>query len=211
VDLTVRLRAGHGTRPQLALNNDLIEQLALSVRRLHAQFPSMTIDFIELLRYPGVVEDSGIDQQGLQAEALSLLDETLAEFVAAREREGGNLAAAMHERLDGIERIAAQVKEWLPEIRAALRARPGRQARRPEAAAGTGATGAGDRAQPAENRCRRGTRPPGQPRVRGAPGAVPAGSGGAPARLPDAGIQPRSQYAWARSRWTRAPRRRRWN
>src|SRR5205085_7331319 len=92
VDLTLRLRAGHGARQQMALNNDLLEQLALLVRRLHPQFPSMTIDFIELLRYPGVVEDSGIDQQGLQAEALALLDETLAEFVAAREREGGNLA-----------------------------------------------------------------------------------------------------------------------
>ena len=123
VDLTLRLRPGQGVKSQLAVNNDLIEQLALLVRRLHAQFPNMTVDFIELLRYPGVVEDAGIDQHGLQAEALSLLDQTLGEFVAAREREGAALAAAMHERLDGIERIATQVKEWLPEIRAALRAK----------------------------------------------------------------------------------------
>jgi uncharacterized protein (TIGR00255 family) len=123
VDLSMRLKVGHNIRPTLALNTELIEQLALLVRRLHAQFPTMSIDFIELLRYPGVVEDSGIDQLGLQADALALLDQTLAEFVAAREREGANLAAAMHERLDAIERIAAQVKEWLPEIRAALRAR----------------------------------------------------------------------------------------
>jgi uncharacterized protein (TIGR00255 family) len=123
VDLSLRLRPGHGTRPQLALNNELLEQLALLVRRLHPQFPSMSIDFIELLRYPGVVEDSGIDQAGLQAEAVALLDETLAEFVAAREREGANLTAVMNERLDAIERIATQVREWLPEIRVALRSR----------------------------------------------------------------------------------------
>ena len=47
------------------------------------------------------------DQAGLQAAALSLLEQTLAEFVASREREGAKLAAVMHERLDGIERIAA--------------------------------------------------------------------------------------------------------
>jgi uncharacterized protein (TIGR00255 family) len=123
VDLSLRLRTGAGLRPQLTVNGELVEQLALLVRRLHPQFPNMSIDFIELLRYPGVVEEAGVDQHGLQAEALSLLDETLGEFVAAREREGTALAAAMHERLDGIERIAAQVKEWLPEIRAALRAR----------------------------------------------------------------------------------------
>ena len=123
VDLTLRLRPGVGIRPALQVNNELMEQLALLARRHHAQFPNMTIDFIELMRYPGVVEEAGIDQLGLQADALSVLDETLLEFVAAREREGANLAAAMRERLDGIERIAAQVKEWLPDIRAALRAR----------------------------------------------------------------------------------------
>jgi uncharacterized protein (TIGR00255 family) len=123
VDLSLRLRAGAGLRPQLQVNNELLEQLALLARRHHAQFPNMSIDFVELMRYPGVVEEAGIDQTGLQAEALSLLDETLLEFVAAREREGANLAAVMRERLDGIERIAEQVKQWLPEIRAALRAR----------------------------------------------------------------------------------------
>ena len=80
-------------------------------------------EFTELLRFPGVVEEDALDQAGLQAEALALLDETLAEFVAAREREGAKLAAVMAERVDGIERITRQVREWLPEIRAALRAR----------------------------------------------------------------------------------------
>ncbi|MEO8160156.1 MAG: YicC/YloC family endoribonuclease [Arenimonas sp.] len=123
VDLSLRLRPGAGARPELSVNNELLEQLALLARRHHAQFPNMNVDFIELMRYPGVVEESGIDQIGLQAEAVSLLDETLLEFLAAREREGANLAAVMRERLDGIERIAAQVKQWLPEIRVALRAR----------------------------------------------------------------------------------------
>ena len=67
--------------------------------------------------------EDAFDQAGLQAEALALLDQTLAQFVGAREREGGNLAAVMGERIDGIERIVAQVRHWLPEIRVALRAR----------------------------------------------------------------------------------------
>ena len=123
VDLSFRLRVGVGVRPQLQVNNELMEQLALLARRHHAQFPNMTIDFIELMRYPGVIEDAGIDPFGLQADAAALLDQTLDAFVAARVREGSNLAAAMHERLDNIERIAGQVREWLPEIRVALRSR----------------------------------------------------------------------------------------
>ena len=123
IDLSFRLRPVPGVRAQLAVNDDLIGQLALLFRRQHPNFPQMSVDFIELLRYPGVIEEAEVDQAGLQAEAMELLDRTLAEFVAAREREGASLAAVMRERLDGIEGIAAQVKLWLPDIRAALRAR----------------------------------------------------------------------------------------
>lgn len=123
VDLSFRLRSAPGARAALTVNDELMGQLAMLARRHHSQFPQMAIDFVELLRYPGVVEEAELDAAGLQADAMALLDQTLAEFVAAREREGANLAAVMRERLDGIERIAAQVKGWLPDIRAALRAK----------------------------------------------------------------------------------------
>ena len=123
IDLSFRLRPVPGVRAELVINEGLVDQLARTARRLHPQFPGMATDFTELMRYPGVVEEAELDQAGLQAEALALLDETLTEFVAAREREGANLAAVMRERIDGIERIVAQIKQWLPEIRTALRAR----------------------------------------------------------------------------------------
>lgn len=123
LDLVLRFRPSPGARTELRVNEPLLDQLARLGTWANASFPGLRTDFIELLRYPGVVEEEGIDQAGLQAEALALLDETLAEFVAAREREGAKLAALMHERLDAIERITRQVREWLPEIRAALRTR----------------------------------------------------------------------------------------
>ena len=123
VDVGFRLRAADAARAELVVNDALLGQLSMLARKHHALFPDLRIDFVELLRYPGVVEDAQPDAAGLQAAALSLLDETLAEFVAAREREGAKLATVMRERVDGIERIAGQVREWLPDIRAALRAR----------------------------------------------------------------------------------------
>jgi uncharacterized protein (TIGR00255 family) len=123
VDLNFRMRSVLGLRAPISVNNDLLEQLALLHRKHHPQFPNMSIDFFELLRYPGVVEEVEVDPSGLQADAIALLDQTLADFVAAREREGASLAAVMHERIDGIERIAAQIRQWLPDIRTALRAK----------------------------------------------------------------------------------------
>lgn len=123
VDLVLRFRPAAGARAGLRLNQPLLDQLAAAAQAAEQRFPGLRTDFIELLRYPGVVEEDGLDQAGLQAEALALLEQTLAEFVAAREREGAKLAAVMIERLDGIEAITTQVRGWLPEIRAGLRAR----------------------------------------------------------------------------------------
>jgi len=90
---------------------------------LAEKFPEPRTEITELLRFPGVLEEAPLDQAGLQSEALALLDLTLIEFVVSREREGEKLAAVMQEKINGIERIVAQVREWLPEIRVALRSK----------------------------------------------------------------------------------------
>ena len=61
------------------------------------------------------------DGTAVQAEALSLLDAVLEEFVVAREREGGKLAAVIGERVDAIARIAAEVRTLMPVIRTGQR------------------------------------------------------------------------------------------
>jgi uncharacterized protein (TIGR00255 family) len=123
VDLVLRFRPNAGGRAELKVNHPLLAQLSSLAQYANGSFPGLRTDFIELMRFPGVVEEDALDQAGLQAEALALLDTTLSEFVASREREGAKLATVMRERIDGIERITAQVREWLPEIRTALRAK----------------------------------------------------------------------------------------
>ena len=120
-DLTLRFRADPGAGGELALNEPLLARLAELHARLGDRFPGMRVEFTELLRFPGVVADTGVDAAALQQEVVALADTVLDEFVAAREREGAKLAAAMTERLDGIAALTARVRQWLPEIRVALR------------------------------------------------------------------------------------------
>src|SRR5690606_32061310 len=77
----------------------------------------------ELLQFPGVLQSTAGDPAALHAQALALLDEVLDEFVAAREREGGKLFAAIGERVDGIAGQAALVRTLIPDIRAGQRAK----------------------------------------------------------------------------------------
>ncbi|OAX56317.1 YicC/YloC family endoribonuclease [Xanthomonas graminis] len=122
LDLMLRLRAPDAAQ-MLALNEPLVEQLAVLAQRLGARFPQLHVQFADLLQLPGVLQGQAVDPAALQAQALELLDEVLAEFVAAREREGGKLAAAIVERVDAVERIAAEVKQLIPAIRDGQRAK----------------------------------------------------------------------------------------
>ncbi|WP_369943393.1 YicC/YloC family endoribonuclease [Xanthomonas medicagonis] len=122
LDLMLRLRAPDAAQT-LAVNEPLVEQLAVLAQRLGARFPQLQVQFADLLQLPGVLQGQAVDAAALQAQALELLDEVLAEFVAAREREGGKLAAAILERVDAVERIAGEVKELIPAIREGQRAK----------------------------------------------------------------------------------------
>jgi uncharacterized protein (TIGR00255 family) len=123
MELSLRFRGEVASAGELRVNLPLLGRLADLALDCEARFPRMHVEFTELLRFPGVVETAEVDQAGLQQAALVVIDETIDEFCRAREREGAKLAAMMRERLDGIEAITGQIKQWLPEIRASLRAR----------------------------------------------------------------------------------------
>ena len=120
LDLSLRLRAPEGG-DALQLNPRMVGQLSELALDMQARFPALRVEFTELLQFPGVLQAKTADPAGLQAEALSLLDEVLEEFVVAREREGGKLAAGIGERVDAIARIAAEVRTLMPVIRTGQR------------------------------------------------------------------------------------------
>jgi len=120
VDLGLRLRSSAGNG-EVRLNDRLLDRLTDLALDCAARMPNMQVEFTELLRYPGLIEQAEIDTDALQADVLSLLDAVLNEFIAAREREGEKLRVGMLDRLDAIEAVVAQVRVWLPDIRAALR------------------------------------------------------------------------------------------
>ncbi|ROU04663.1 YicC/YloC family endoribonuclease [Lysobacter enzymogenes] len=122
LDLTLRLRAPEGG-DALQLNPTRLRELSDLAIDLSARFPALRTEFTELLQFPGVLQAPATDPAELQAQALALLDSVLDEFVASREREGGKLAAAIGERVDGIERIAGEVRTMMPAIRAGQRAK----------------------------------------------------------------------------------------
>ena len=116
VDLVLRLRNA-ATTSDLRINRTRLQQLGAMAAEAAGHFPGLRVELTQLLQFPGVLEVDGTDAEALQGAALVVLDAALAQFRAAREREGMALTAAIAERVDGVAGIAAQVREWMPAIR----------------------------------------------------------------------------------------------
>src|SRR5690606_35606118 len=122
LDLVMHQRAREDASSR-TVNEALLGHLGELARRLDGQFPSLQVQFTDLLQLPGVLQTPVADGEALQAQALELLDQVLDEFIAAREREGASLAGAIRERVDAVERIAGEVRVLVPDIREGQRAK----------------------------------------------------------------------------------------
>jgi uncharacterized protein (TIGR00255 family) len=123
IDASLRFsRAKDSGDNELVLN----EELAQHLLELHQELQRLSnneqaANLNDLLRWPGMVSERPPESEPLQQAATSLLNEAAAELKASRNREGEKLAAIIVERLDGVSQIVAQVRNWLPDIREALK------------------------------------------------------------------------------------------
>ncbi|NII09793.1 YicC/YloC family endoribonuclease [Oleiagrimonas sp. C23AA] len=122
VDITVRVRS-EDRADALEVDEAQLTRLAGLAAQLNKRFPKLDVSLTELLRFPGVMRQPSVDADALEAALVDVLEEALTALADSRGREGSKLAAIIGERLDGIEAIVAQVREWLPTIREALRAK----------------------------------------------------------------------------------------
>ena len=122
LDLTVR-RNGEARGESLQVNRALLARLSELNADMVALFPGLQVQLTELLRFPGVMQQAEIDPEAQQVALFDVLERALDALTATREREGEKLAAILHERLNSIEEVVADVRSWMPEIRTALRTR----------------------------------------------------------------------------------------
>jgi uncharacterized protein (TIGR00255 family) len=80
-----------------------------------------SIDPLDVLRWPGVVEEAEREIDPIQKEALGLLDAALDDLVNTREDEGARIRSLITERCETIATIVARVRERRPEVLAQLR------------------------------------------------------------------------------------------
>ncbi|WP_225775781.1 YicC/YloC family endoribonuclease [Pseudomonas sp. Marseille-Q5115] len=121
VECTLRWNEEAGSQaPKLDLARaaELIEA-AQAVAALIQQ--PAAIDPLQVLALPGVMVSESVDTQAMQAGALALFNEALAEMKAGRAREGAELARLINDRLDAMAEDIAALREQVPQMLAAHR------------------------------------------------------------------------------------------
>jgi uncharacterized protein (TIGR00255 family) len=104
---------------RIPINESLLEQLNQAVQKIGAVTGSSDTSPLELLKWPGIIQEKGQESKVIEEEALSLFKSTLALLVEHRTREGNELKIAVENRLDAITGINNDIRKCLPGILAA--------------------------------------------------------------------------------------------
>ena len=106
------------------LNADALARLReLSTEVVKAMPQAGPLRVADVLRWPGVVAESPLDEEETRRLAASLCRQALDELVAARTREGAKLAAAVTERIAAMRQRLEQAAPLVPQALAAYQAK----------------------------------------------------------------------------------------
>lgn len=122
VECALRFQSVAQQTRELSIDHEAVKRLNQAVHEaaVHVSNPA-PLDMLEVLRWPGVVQPQEVDLEPLYQAALALLDDTLADMIDSRAREGDKLQALIEQRCDAIAALVGQVRQRLPELRLALR------------------------------------------------------------------------------------------
>ena len=104
---------------QLQLNQELFGTLKALNDNVRAQMPeARALSVSDVLRWPGMFGEQGIDFSAVGPQVLALAREVLEEFSASRSREGQKLGEMIVDRVNAIREIVRNVAPRIPEAQA---------------------------------------------------------------------------------------------
>lgn len=117
LEASLHLQLEEGGAQSLGLNLELVRQLAQAGRQIGAELDqAAAISPLEVLKWPGVIQQQELDRELLHTSALELFDSALEQLIEHRSREGAELEQFILQRLDAISSQVVQLRQRLPEI-----------------------------------------------------------------------------------------------
>jgi uncharacterized protein (TIGR00255 family) len=117
VECALRFQSEAKVSSDLHLNTKLIQQLVqANIEIEQITGTSVSLNNMEVLRWPGVIEEQDFDKTSIEKQALSLFSAALDDLVTTREREGAELQGFIQQRIDSVREIVVSIRNKIPEI-----------------------------------------------------------------------------------------------
>jgi uncharacterized protein (TIGR00255 family) len=123
VDCTVHLRGAQAAERELRIDAAALARVAAAVGEVSRNVPGSSVDAVEVLRWPGVIEAATQDSEVLLGAGRTLFQQTLDDLGAMRLRAGRRLLELLEQRCSGLATLVTQVRARLPEIQNRVRTR----------------------------------------------------------------------------------------
>ncbi|MDO9757752.1 YicC/YloC family endoribonuclease [Glaesserella parasuis] len=116
VECSLRIELNANQNNGLALNQEYAKQVISSLQWLKETAQEGEINLVDILRFPGVVDNQNQDLDQISQDLLYGFEQILTEFIAMRGREGANLQALIQQRLDAIATEATKVQAQMSSV-----------------------------------------------------------------------------------------------
>jgi uncharacterized protein (TIGR00255 family) len=124
VDCALRYKPGLAAAQTLDINRALVRNLQHAASEIGALLAQNgTLSPIDIMRWPGVLEEQPQDLNPVQAHAAELLNKTLDGLIETRSREGARLAQTVLQRCAAMRSHATQASTRMPQILQEIRTR----------------------------------------------------------------------------------------
>ena len=105
--LKLEKQMGHS---DITLNHEILEQLLVSIHKIEDKFETTQVNPIEILRWPGLIQDDAGQDEETEALAIEAYENALDKLIEFRNREGQQLETIILTKLDEIEQILVEIQ-----------------------------------------------------------------------------------------------------
>ena len=124
VECALFFRRAFDETSELQIDTSLVELIGHRISDLTAKLSNVAaVNPIDILRWPGVVQQNEVDLEPLMNEARKLFDCALSAINEMRASEGARISEMLDSRCADIEKIAKTVRARMPDVLAAVRAK----------------------------------------------------------------------------------------
>ncbi|MBE9568360.1 MAG: YicC family protein [Proteobacteria bacterium] len=117
VECLLRFNASTLQSGTIEVNQDQAKALVKACQKINNLLHQPSeVDPMEVLQWPGVVQESKLDMKPVLADAETALNAALDELIANREREGKRMAELILQRCESIQQIVLDTRKNMPEI-----------------------------------------------------------------------------------------------